>query len=194
MDRSVGPSRAEHSGRLSGWLEQIRRVLEVSTKAICVGALVVVAFTLGAGVFFRYIVGQGPPFTGVLPLALFPWLIMSGAVMAAVRRRHLAVDYFLLKLPRRPRRFVSLATKLLVVIVFVAVVAISLNILPLVGNRVIPVLNISASWVFLSIPLGFAGLTLCSAMDFLEEFALGESASPESGFEGSEQRSREGIA
>lgn len=162
--------------------------MEVSTKVICVCALVVVALTLGAGVFFRYVVGSTPPFTGVLPLALFPWLIMGGAVMAATRREHLAVDYFLLKLPRSPRRFVSLSTKLLVTIVFVAVVAISLNILPLVGNRIIPVLNISASWVFLSIPLGFAGLALCSAMDFLEELALGEVASPGDGREGSEWR------
>lgn len=191
MDRSVG--RGGRHGWLGGWLERVRRALEASTKVVCVCALVVVALTLGAGVFFRYVVGSTPPFTGVLPLALFPWLIMGGAVMAATRREHLAVDYFLLKLPRSPRRFVSLSTKLLVAVVFALVVGISLNILPLVGNRTIPVLNISASWVFLSIPLGFAGLALCSAMDFVEELVLGEAASHEDTPEGSERRGQEGI-
>ena len=121
------------------------------------------------GVFYRYVLSEGLPYANALPSFLFPYFIMSGAVVAAVRGEHLSIDYFLRKTPKASQRWTPVLTKVLIAIAFVYIAAVSFELVPVLANRTNPVLGVPASWSFYSLPFGFALLAIHSLVKAIRE-------------------------
>lgn len=152
----------------ASWLE---RLLLVLATASCVATGTVMAVMVFLGVFYRYVLSEGLPYANALPPFLFPYFIMSGAVVAAVRGEHLSVDYFLRKTPEITQRWIPVLTKLLVTIAFVYIAAVSFELISVLANRTNPVLGWPASWSFYSLPLGFSLLAIHSLIEAVREVA-----------------------
>ena len=142
----------------------VARGLEISMGILSVIMLVIIALTLAVGVFFRYVLNSGLPFTGVLPTVLFPWFIMSGVIVATLRNEHILVDYLLVRMPPTVSSWILAGTRVLAIVTFILLTITSIKMLPLLGSSKIEILGWPNSWKYLSLPLGFIGIALCNVI------------------------------
>lgn len=159
---------------LSRAADGVEKLLLALATLVCVATGALMAVLVFLGVFYRYVLNEGLAYANALPPFLFPYFIMSGAVVAAVRGEHLSVDYFLRKTPRVSQRWVPVLTRLLVAVVFLWVAAVSFELVPVLANRTDPVLGWPASWSFYSLPAGFALLALHSFIEGIRQLLTTE--------------------
>lgn len=136
-------------------------------RVACVAAGTVMAGAVFLGVFYRYVLGDSLAYATALPTLLFPYFVMSGAILAAAKEDHLNVDFVLARMPDLLRRWVPFATRLLVVVAFAFVALVCVELVPTIALRTMPLLGWPASWAFYSLPVGFGGLALYTATETL---------------------------
>jgi TRAP-type transport system small permease protein len=139
------------------------RLLVLVGGAAAVVVLVVVGLTLATSVVLRYVSGSSLGFATELPSYLFPWLVTGGVVAAAGANGHLAVDFFVERIPPRARRVVTTAMWALVVFAFVNLTAASLRLIDAFTGQATPILGWPAAGSYLAFPAALAVLTVHSA-------------------------------
>src|SRR5262245_66219916 len=72
-------------------LHWIDRTIGTACRGVLYLSLAVVFVILSANVFLRYVSGTSLASASELPELLFPWMIMSGVVLAAQHGSHIAV-------------------------------------------------------------------------------------------------------
>lgn len=75
--------------------------------AIAVLAFAVIGGLLAIAVFLRFALNSSLDYATEIPTFAFPWLIAGGVVAAMGRNGHLAVDYFVNKVPATGRRYID---------------------------------------------------------------------------------------
>jgi TRAP-type C4-dicarboxylate transport system permease small subunit len=134
-----------------------------------------VAFaTLTAVVFFqviaRYLFDAPPFWTEELARFLLIWLTFIGAVLAHVHREHIAVDTFVLLLPRRLRQAADLFASLTVLLTL-AVIAKGGFDIAMMGTQTAPALGISMRYIYMSLPIGACLMMLVTVANMLRPIA-----------------------
>ena len=148
-------------------LQFIRTGIDLFMRIICFFTGSVMAVTLLLQVIFRYFIGSSLSWATELPQMFFPWLAMSGAIIAALNNQHLGVEYFVAKLPLRPRTWLFALTNLLIIVVLTTIAIVSFQMLSLLGQQATPVLGVPRSYAFFSLPLGLICLAMVAASDTL---------------------------
>ncbi|MDO8719176.1 MAG: TRAP transporter small permease [Polaromonas sp.] len=96
--------------------------VETAVEAICKGVLLLTGFSLLGvlviNVFVRYVVEGSVGALSELPSLLFPWFVMGGVVLAAVRGSHVAMQLTLHSLPPDGRRWLATFIHALSAVVF----------------------------------------------------------------------------
>lgn len=156
----------------------VQSALVTVAKIVCAITGTIMVIMVFLGVFYRYVLNASLDYATALPTVLFPYFIMSGAILAAPYGQHLSVDYVLLKMPKRVQPWILVATKLLVAVALILISLASLQLVPTLAMRTTPTLGWPASWTFYSLPVGFIGLALYSITDLLMDL-LGEEAEGE---------------
>jgi TRAP-type C4-dicarboxylate transport system permease small subunit len=152
---------------IRGAVGVLQAALVTVAKLVCVITGTIMVIMVFLGVFYRYVLGDSLEYATALPTVLFPYFIMSGAILAAAFRQHLSVDYVLLRTPEQVQPWILVATKLLVAVALILISLACLELLPTLARRVTPVLGWPASWTFYSLPVGFVGLAIYSITDLL---------------------------
>jgi TRAP-type transport system small permease protein len=166
---------------IRGAVGGLQAALVSVAKIVCVITGTIMIIMVALGVFYRYVLGDSLEYATALPTVLFPYFIMSGAILAAAHGQHLSVDYVLLRMPQRVQPWLLIATKLLVVVALILISLACLELLPTLARRVTPVLGWPASWTFYSLPLGFVGLAIYSVTDLLMDLLGSETEGEEDG-------------
>jgi TRAP-type C4-dicarboxylate transport system permease small subunit len=109
-------------------------------------------------VIVRYLTNQGLGWTTELPELLFPWLVMSGVVLAAQRGQHIAVTAILGFLGRTATRVLLMLLQLLVGATFFYFTYLAYSLLEIVGEEFYPVTQISQYWGYLAMVAGCAAV------------------------------------
>jgi TRAP-type C4-dicarboxylate transport system permease small subunit len=109
-------------------------------------------------VIVRYLTNQGLGWTTESPELLFPWLVMSGVVLAAQRGQHIAVTAILGFLNRTATRILLVLLQLLVGATFFYFTYLAINLLEVVGEELYPVTQISQFWGYLAMVVGCAAV------------------------------------
>lgn len=148
-------------------LQFIRTGIDLFMRIICFFTGSVMAVMLLLQVIFRYFLGSSLSWATELPEMFFPWLAMSGATIAALNKQHLGVEYFVSKLPLRPRTWLFALTNLLIIVVLTTVAIVSFRMLGLLGQQATPVLGVPRSFAFFSLPLGLICLAMVVVSDTL---------------------------
>ncbi len=143
-----------------GIIMRIEKALSFSMRVLCFITGMALAITLLLGVFVRYVIQGSLPWSAELPIFLFPWFVMGGATLAALKHQHLGFDYIMDKVKEPLRRGVITGVQLIVVASLVAVALISLKMLSLLHLQRSPVLDWPQSWSFASLPVGLLLLAL----------------------------------
>lgn len=88
--------------------------------------------------------------------------------MAAARNEHLGVDYVVRKLPFGVRKGIYITMQVLVVLVMAGLMVQSKAILQFIQYQTTPVLDLSASWAFYSLPIGALGVLIISLVQAIK--------------------------
>ncbi|KQX61879.1 hypothetical protein ASD06_15130 [Angustibacter sp. Root456] len=134
------------------------RALVVGAGFVSVACLMIVGVTLFVSVVLRYLSGASLPFATELPTFLFPWLVCSGIVAAAGAGGHLAVDFFVERMPKVAQRVVRTLMWLLVTLTLVIITLAALRLRGSYAHQNTPILGWPAVLSYLSFPLALLAL------------------------------------
>lgn len=147
---------------------RIERLLSFSMRVLCFITGMALAITLLLGVFVRYVIHGSLPWSGELPGFLFPWFVMGGATLAALKNQHLGFDYIMDQVSEPWRRWGVLGVHGFIVAVLLAVAVISLEVLSILHVERSPVMEWPQSWSFASLPVGLVVLALSVSIQALK--------------------------
>lgn len=144
----------------------VDRVIEVISMIIAVFTITVMFISLMAEVVVRYITNQGMGWPTEMPNLLFPWLMMSGIVLAAQLGKHIAVETIKSFLSKNVNRVVMMVLQLLVIATFFYLAWVGLFVIEITGSERYPVTGVSAKWAYMSVIVGFAALGITGITTF----------------------------
>jgi TRAP-type transport system small permease protein len=117
-----------------------RLLLWISTTVIFV---ILVANTL-----LRYATGSSLQWANEVPELLFPWLVMSGVVLAAGQGAHITTSFLMDAVPAPLRRWTAIATWLLVAGLYSTLAWATFQMLEIVHDEKSPILQVPGSLTY----------------------------------------------
>lgn len=141
----------------AGWIGRAvggvcRVVLWVSTSVIFV--------ILVANTALRYLSGSSLQWANEVPELLFPWLVMSGVVLAAQQGAHIATTFLMDAVPARVARAVATTTWLAVAGLYLTLALATLRMLEVVHDEKSPILGLPGSITYACVMVGMVMLAL----------------------------------
>lgn len=167
MMAAHSPNAALPSGLAAAVVKWVDDVIAVAATAIAITSLVVMFVTLMAEVIVRYLTNQGMGWPTEMPNILFPWLVMSGVVLAAQRAKHIAVTAINGLLGKGGNRVLLVGHQLLVAATFFYLAWVGMDVIEITGTEVYPVTGITAKWAYLAMIAGFTGLGVTALSTFV---------------------------
>lgn len=134
----------------------ITAVSLAAAMASTVGLFVVISLD----VIVRYVTHSSLAWANEVPNLLFPWMTMSGIVLAAQWGRHVAVELGIRMMPKRVGRLVMALSQIPVMIVFTYLAWTGIEIVEITASELFPVTRIPTSWAYLSMPASFLLLAI----------------------------------
>jgi len=174
MTTACSPNAVPGTGVAASVVKWVDDAIVVASTAIAITSLVVMFVSLMAEVIVRYFTNQGMGWPTEMPNILFPWLVMSGVVLAAQRGQHIAVTAINGLLGRTGNRVLLLGQQLLVVAAFFYLAWVGLDVIEITGSEEYPVTGISAHWAYLALIVGFVGLGITALTTFVRLLLAGD--------------------
>jgi TRAP-type transport system small permease protein len=143
--------------RTQGWVERsvagvCRVVLWLSTAVIFV--------ILVANTVLRYATGSSLQWANEVPELLFPWLVMSGVVLAALQGAHIATTFMMDALPAAARRIVATVSWVVVAGLYATLTVATFRMLEIVHDERSPILQLPGSITYACVMGGLALLAV----------------------------------
>ena len=113
-----------------------------------------------AGVIMRYVIKE--PFLGAHEVSrlLFIWATFLSASLAYRRMSHIAISFFIDKLPEKPEKMISAVIYLLTLLFFLILGYHSIDVIRDLWPTFLPVLGISQGWLYIPLPVMAVIVTL----------------------------------
>jgi TRAP-type C4-dicarboxylate transport system permease small subunit len=127
-------------------------VLWISTLTIFV--------ILAVNTVLRYATGASLQWANEVPELMFPWLVMSGVVMASQRGAHITTTFMAGKLPHAARRGLGVAVSLLVCALYSTLAYATWRVLKIVHDEKSPILQVPGSVTYACVMAGMAMLAV----------------------------------
>jgi TRAP-type transport system small permease protein len=121
---------------------------------------VVIFVILTANTVLRYITGTSLQWANEVPELLFPWLVMSGVVLAALHGAHIATTFLMEALPAGTRRIVASVSWLVVSGLYATLTVATLRMLEVVHDEKSPILQLPGSITYACVMVGMALLAV----------------------------------
>ena len=120
----------------------------------------VIFVILCANTALRYITGSSLQWANEVPELLFPWLVMSGVVLAAQHGAHIATTFLMDSLPARVQRVVAVASWLAVAGLYATLAVATLRMLEIVHDEKSPILQLPGSITYGCVMFGMVLLAV----------------------------------
>lgn len=137
------------------WVDKV--VVGIGT-VLAIASLAIMFTSLMAEVVVRYLTNQGMGWPTEMPNILFPWLVMSGIVLAAQRGQHIAVTALNGLLGKGGNRVLLIGHQVLIAATFLYLAWIGLDVIEITGSEAYPVTGLAARWAYLAMIYGFVCL------------------------------------
>lgn len=152
-------------------LDRLARAIEAGIEVFCKIVLTAVgASLLGVlvlNVFVRYVLHGSVESASELPTLLFPWFVMGGLVLAAVRGNHVAMQLTMHRLPAGGRRVLSGLIHGLSAAVFAMLAWHSIENTTIAHDEVSTILHVPGSVGYAALTIAFALLSVCAVTAFV---------------------------
>lgn len=137
----------------TGWLE---RLVCAICKVVLWITVSVIFFILTANTLLRYSTGSSLQWASEVPELMFPWLVMSGIVLAAAKGAHITTTFLVGALPPIWQRRVAVAAWLLVAGLYGYLVKATYMLLEIVHDEKSPILQVPGSVTYGCVMVGMA--------------------------------------
>ncbi len=156
-------------------------LLEQTVSAICKLILwvttTIIFFILVANTLLRYTQGSSLQWANELPELLFPWLVMSGIVLASVQGNHIATTFLMESVSPKIRRLTGTCVWLLVAGMYASLSWATYGMLDIVADERSPILHVPSSVTYGCMLGGMLMLALL-ALQSAWQVASGRSSFP----------------
>ncbi|MNY90591.1 2,3-diketo-L-gulonate TRAP transporter small permease protein YiaM [compost metagenome] len=141
----------------------VDRMIAVVCQAILWLTTTVIFLILSANTLLRYSTGSSLQWANEVPELLFPWLVMSGVVLAAQHGSHIATTFLMESLPSAAQRWLSAAGWLVVAALYGTLAKVTYSLLEIVHDEKSAILHVPSSVTY-SCVMGAMGLLALLAM------------------------------
>ena len=124
----------------------------------------VIFLILVANTILRYATGASLQWANEVPELLFPWLVMSGVVLAALHGAHITTSFLVDKLPQALRQLCAVAGWLMVCALYLLLARATWLMLEIVHDEKSPILQIPGSVTYACVMSGMAMLGVLALM------------------------------
>jgi len=115
----------------------------------------------------RYVLGSGMQWANEVPEMLFPWIVMSGVVLAAVTGSHITTTFLRDKISPHAQRWLSVAVWSAVTMMYGTLSFATLKMLSIVHDEKSAILGVPQSVTFGCVMLGMICLMLLACKDVI---------------------------
>ncbi|MGB6105049.1 MAG: TRAP transporter small permease [Pusillimonas sp.] len=150
------------------------KAIYLASVVAALGSILAMFVALLLEVVVRYATNSGLGWPTELPNLLFPWLVMSGVVLAAQRGQHIAVTALLGILGPLSTRILLIVLQLILLVVFVYLADVGLRVIEVTGSETFPVTRVSAKWAYLALIAGFVGVALTALTTIVQLIFAGD--------------------
>jgi TRAP-type C4-dicarboxylate transport system permease small subunit len=141
-----------------------RNALERAIVVICSSVLwvtmVLIFVILTANTLLRYASGTSLQWANEIPELLFPWLVMSGVVLAAEKGAHIATVFLVESVKAETKRIIAIISWTAVALLYGVLVRSTWNMLDIVHDELTPILLIPTSVTYGCVLAGMVMLAL----------------------------------
>jgi TRAP-type transport system small permease protein len=123
----------------------------------------VIFFILVGNTVLRYATGSSLQWANEVPELLFPWLVVSGVVLAAQHGAHIATTFLIETLPAKVRRIVAVLAWGVVAALYGTLTVATFRMLDVVHDEKSPILQLPGSITYGCVMVGLALLALLAA-------------------------------
>jgi TRAP-type transport system small permease protein len=145
-----------------------RNALERAIVVVCSVVLwvttVVIFVILTVNTLLRYVSGTSLQWANEVPELLFPWLVMSGVVLAAEKGSHIATVFLVESVGEEVRRIISIVAWLAVAVLYAVLVRATWAMLEIVHDELTPILQIPTSVTYVCVLAGMVMLALLAVL------------------------------
>ncbi|WP_342130307.1 TRAP transporter small permease [Hydrogenophaga sp. OTU3427] len=139
-------------------------LIERSVVALCRLMLwistAVIFVILVANTVLRYATGSSLQWANEVPELLFPWLVMSGVVLAAAHGAHITTSFLMDAVPATLRRWTAMATWLVVAGLYGTLAWATFQMMAIVHDEKSPILQVPGSLTYGCVMAGLLMLGL----------------------------------
>ena len=125
--------------------DMVDRSIQTLCRVIIYITTVLLFLILATNVFLRYLSGSSLSWAGELPELMFPWLVMAGVVLAAQYGSHIAISWFLDRIPVSARRVIVVLNCFILVAAYAALAWGTYTLMPIVSTERTQVLQVPSS-------------------------------------------------
>jgi len=119
---------------------------------------------LASNTILRYATGASLQWANEVPELLFPWLVMSGVVMAALHGAHITTGFLMDKMPGHARRLWSVLGWAVVCVLYGTLTLATWRMLDIVHDEKSPILQIPGSITYACVMVGMALLAVLAVI------------------------------
>ena len=145
-----------------------RNALERAIVVICSSVLwvtmVLIFVILTANTLLRYASGTSLQWANEIPELLFPWLVMSGVVLAAEKGSHIATVFLVDSVKAETKRFIAIISWTAVAVLYAVLVHATWNMLEIVHDERTPILQIPISVTYSCVLIGMVMLAMLAML------------------------------
>lgn len=145
-----------------------RNALERAIVVICSSVLwvtmVLIFVILAANTLLRYAFGTSLQWANEIPELLFPWLVMSGVVLAAEKGSHIATVFLVDSVKAETKRFIAIISWTAVAVLYAVLVHATWNMLEIVHDERTPILQIPISVTYSCVLTGMVMLAMLAML------------------------------
>lgn len=120
----------------------------------------IIFFILVGNTILRYATGSSLQWANEVPELLFPWLVMSGVVLAAAHGAHITTSFLMDAVPATVRRWTAISTWLIVASLYITLSWATFNMLDIVHDEKSPILQLPGSLTYGCVMVGLLLLSL----------------------------------
>ena len=141
-------------------MNQVERLVVALCRGVLWASTSVIFLILVANTVLRYATGSSLQWANEVPELLFPWLVMSGVVLAAAPGAHITTSFLMDAVPAATRRIVSVLVWLTVVGLYATLTVATWRMLEIAHDEKSPILQVPGSITYGCVMVGMAMLAL----------------------------------
>jgi TRAP-type C4-dicarboxylate transport system permease small subunit len=142
----------------------IERTISVLCQVLLWISTVVIFAILVGNTILRYATGASLQWANEVPELLFPWLVMSGVVLAAQHGAHITTSFLMDKMSGAARRLWGVLCWAVVCVLYGTLTLATWRMLDIVHDEKSPILQIPGSITYACVMVGMALLAVLAVM------------------------------